>query len=224
VTEVRILVFAKAPVPGQVKTRLIPALGAAGAARLAARLLQFTLAQALAANLGPVELCASPAITHPDWTGQDLPLVGKEIGRANNRLETSAQGEGDLGARLARAAQRHLEAGRRILLIGTDCPTLSALQLREAAAALEEHEAALIPARDGGYVLLGLRTFHPSLFTALPWSTAAIADLTLARLQAMQWRVWVGEALADIDEPADLLCQISGESSIYLGGSAVDTP
>jgi rSAM/selenodomain-associated transferase 1 len=188
------LVFAKAPVPGRVKTRLIPALGAVGAARLAGRLLDDILGRALAADIGPVELCASPAVTHPDWAGHVLPAG----------LATSDQGAGDLGARMARAARRHLDTGRRVLLIGTDCPALSVLCLREAAAALDDHQAAMVPARDGGYVLLGLRGFHPSLFADLPWSTAAVADLTLARIAALGWRAWVGAELQDIDEPADL--------------------
>ncbi len=217
-SQVRILTFAKAPMPGRVKTRLIPALGAAGAARLARRLLRHTLTQAMAADLGSVELCACPAINHPDWAGQRLSLgisEGSEsrdpgivttrkawtsrpgedapvffeplfqAGGMADRLTTSTQGEGDLGARLARAARRHLDLGKWVLMIGADCPGLSAQRLREAAEALNNHEAALIPARDGGYVLLGLRTFHPSLFADLPWSTARVASLTLARIQAL---------------------------------------
>jgi rSAM/selenodomain-associated transferase 1 len=190
----RILIFAKAPVPGRVKTRLIPALGTVGAARLAARLLGHAVEQAMLADVGPVELCASPALAHPDWAGHRLP----------NGLETSDQGDGDLGVRMARAARRHLDAGQRVLLIGTDCPDLTARHLRDAAAALDNREAAMVPARDGGYVLLGLRTFHPTLFADLPWSTAAVADLTLARIAALSWHAWVGTALPDIDEPADL--------------------
>ena len=191
----RILVFAKAPVSGQVKTRLIPALGAAGAAGLARRLLDHTLAQALAAGCGTVELCASPDFSAPDWAAVPLPPG----------VATSAQGDGDLGARLARAARRHLAQGARVLLIGTDCPALSAVRLRAAAAALADHEAALYPALDGGYTLLGLRADHPSLFTAIPWSTAQVAAMTRARMQALGWRIWVGDALPDIDTPADLL-------------------
>lgn len=235
---VRILIFAKAPVPGRVKTRLIPALGAIGAAQLASRLLRHTLTQTMAADLGPVELCASPPLTHPDWASWNLslgisedsgtrdpgrvtfrpawtsrpaataPVISEPLfrtsGLAASRLETSNQGDGDLGARLARAAQRHLDLDGRVLLIGADCPGLSAQHLRDAAEALDDHEAALIPARDGGYVLLGLRTFDPSLFTDLPWSTSVVASLTLARIQALGWRVWIGDELVDIDEPADL--------------------
>jgi rSAM/selenodomain-associated transferase 1 len=191
----RILVFAKAPLPGQVKTRLIPALGAAGAAQLARQMLGHTLQQAQMAGIGPVELCASPGITASDWAGYPLP----------HGVETSEQGEGDLGARMARACRQALTRNQRVLLIGTDCPGLTALRLRAAATALDRNEAALYPAMDGGYPLLGLRTFHLSLFTDMPWSTSAVAELTLARMQALEWCVWVGDALADIDEPADLV-------------------
>lgn len=191
----RILVFAKAPVPGRVKTRLIPALGPVGAARLAGRMLGHTLEQALSAGIGPVELCASPVFTAPDWADWPLPPG----------IALSTQGDGHLGARLAGAARRHLEQGTRVLLIGTDCPTLSSRHLRAADAALDSHDAALYPALDGGYALLGLRTFHASLFMDMPWSTSRVAALTRARIQALGWRPWVGEALPDIDEPADLL-------------------
>jgi len=194
----RIVIFAKAPVPGKVKTRLIPALGAEGAARLAKCMLDNTLVQALGAGVGPVELCASPAISSvdwADWTKNALPPG----------VETSDQGEGDLGERMARASRRTLSEGNRLLLIGTDCPGLSADHLRAAAAALDCHEAAIYPAVDGGYPLLGLRAFHPSLFADIPWSTPAVAELTLARMDALKWRVWLGETLADIDEPADLV-------------------
>jgi hypothetical protein len=202
VSQVRILLFAKAPVPGRVKTRLIPALGAEGAARLAGRLLCHALAQALKADLGPVEVCASPAPAHPDWQPW-LPALC-QMGAPGPRLAWSDQGEGDLGARMARPARGYLDAGEPVLLMGTDCPALTPQRLREAARALQAHEAGLIPARDGGYVLLGLRAFPPSLFTAMPWGGSTVADLTLRRLRDLNWRVWVGDALADIDVPADL--------------------
>lgn len=194
-TPVRIVIFAKAPVPGQVKTRLIPALGEAGAARLAARMLDLALQQALAAAVGPVELCMSPAPDSPDWA--DIPLPPG--------IETSDQGEGDLGARMARAAQRVIERGEAVLLTGTDCLELAAERLRKAAEQLETHDAVLYPAQDGGYVLLGLRAFDASLFAGMPWSTATVAGLTLERLTVLDWRVWVGETLRDIDEPGDLI-------------------
>jgi hypothetical protein len=194
-TPVRIVIFAKAPVPGRVKTRLITVLGAAGAAQLAARMLDRALAQALAAAAGPVELCMSPAPDAPEWAGIALPAG----------IDVSDQGEGDLGVRMARPAQRAVARGEAVLLTGTDCPDLTAARLRVAAAQLAGHDAVLHPAEDGGYPLLGMRVFDASLFEDMPWSTPAVADLTLERLAALGWKVWVGDTLRDIDEPADLL-------------------
>ena len=193
-TAVRIVIFAKAPVPGRVKTRLIPALGDAGAAQLAERMLEQALQQARAAAVGPVELCMSPAPDAPEWAGIPLPAG----------IDVSDQGEGDLGAHMARAAQRAIARGEAVLLTGTDCPDLTAERLRVAAAQLARHDAVLHRAEDGGYPLLGLRAFDATLFEKMPWSTAAVADLTLERIAALGWTVWVGDTLRDIDEPADL--------------------
>lgn len=191
---VRILVFAKAPQPGRVKTRLIPALGAEGATRLAARLLHHALEQARAAGVGPVELCMSPAPGSPEWASILLPPD----------ITTSDQGEGDLGRRMARAVQRCIDGGEAALLMGTDCPGLDAERLRQAAARLQDHDAVLHPAEDGGYPLLGLNAFAPELFADMPWSTSAVARLTLERMAALGWRAWIGETLRDIDVPGDL--------------------
>ena len=185
----RIVVFAKAPVPGRVKTRLIPALGAEGAANLARRMLEWTLDEAAASGLA-VELCGEPGAE--GW-GELLPPV-----------PFSLQGGGDLGERLARASDRVLGEDENVLLIGADCPALDGGKLREAAAALAEHDAVLYPAEDGGYVLLGLARFDPSLFRDIPWSTSAVAARTLERIAALGWTVHVGPTLSDVDEPADL--------------------
>lgn len=191
---VRIVVFAKAPQPGFAKTRLIPALGALGAADLARRMLVHTLKKALAAKVGPVELCVTPSAAEPVW--QTLAIA--------NAVQWTDQGEGDLGARMARAAQRTLESGESVLLIGTDCPPLSAASLQQAACALERTDAVLFPTFDGGYALLGLSRFHPSLFTDIAWSTDTVAVETLCRLGQLGWTVQSQPMLHDIDEPADL--------------------
>ena len=194
----RIVIFAKAPQPGSVKTRLMPALGAEGAATLARRLLAHTLQQALAADVGKVELCMSPAPSDPDWCGVAIP----------GAVQRTAQGQGDLGARMACAARRVTQntesADRSVLLIGTDCPALTASGLKQAAQQLEQHDAVLIPAHDGGYVLLGLKSPWPELFDYMPWSTSSVAVETLQRMAVLNLRVWQGPTLHDVDEPTDL--------------------
>jgi rSAM/selenodomain-associated transferase 1 len=173
----RIVIFAKAPVAGLAKTRLVPALGAQGAARLAAALLRHAVAQALASAAGPVELCVTPAPRDPVWSGL-MPQA---------QLSWSDQGDGDLGERMARAAQRALAAGSPVLLMGTDCPELTAGRIREAAASLLAADATLVPAFDGGYVLLGLNRFDASLFAGIAWSTATVAQATRARVEQLGW-------------------------------------
>lgn len=190
----RIIVFAKAPVAGLAKTRMIPALGPEGAAKLARRMLRKTLACAVEAATGPIELRVTPEITSPEWLGVEI-AQGTEI---------VAQGEGDLGARLARAAQRALEQDGKVLLIGTDCIEMSAPLLRDAAAALECNDAVLYPAADGGYVLLGLARFHPSLFESVAWSTENVARATVERIRQLGWSLETGPQLHDVDGPDDL--------------------
>ena len=190
----RIIIFAKAPQPGFAKTRLISALGAERAAELARQMLFNTLHEAIAAEIGTVELCVTPAIHHPAWRGIQLPAG----------IEISDQGEGDLGARLALASERALVNAEQILLIGTDCVEMSGGLLREAAQALQEHDAVIHCTADGGYALLGLQRFSPFLFSDIPWSTDAVADTTIARIGQLGRSVHIGQMLHDVDEPQDL--------------------
>ena len=191
----RLLIFAKAPQAGLTKTRLIPTLGAAGAADLARQMMAHTLSQALAAEAQAVELCMSPAAGDPAWLGVTLP----------GALELSDQGEGDLGERMDRAMNRALarQAGP-VLLMGSDCPALSAGHISDAARRLAQHDAVLVPAADGGYVLIGLNAPCPEVFTQMAWSTPTVAAETLHRLAALGMRVWLGPTLHDIDEAVDL--------------------
>lgn len=190
----RIVIFAKAPIPGQAKTRLIPALGETVAARLAHRMLLRTVAEAEAAGLAIPELCATPHPFDLEW-GPFLPKA---------EIRYTDQGGGDLGERLARAAKRVILLGESVLLIGTDCPALSGRLLRTAAQELESHDAIIHPTLDGGYALLGLRKFDPSLFTGIAWSTDSVARATIARIRALGWSLHLGATLRDVDEPADL--------------------
>jgi uncharacterized protein len=190
----RLIVMAKAPVAGAVKTRLIPALGAERAAALAERLLEHALRQAVAAKVGVVELCAAPDVDHPTF----VRLQGE------HGVVLSAQGEGDLGQRMQRALEHALSQGGPACLIGTDAPALDAATLRRAFAELQHHDAVFAPAFDGGYALVGLRRPAPTIFERMPWSTAQVMTLTRQRLAAAGLTFTELPTVHDIDEAADL--------------------
>jgi rSAM/selenodomain-associated transferase 1 len=191
---VRIVIFAKAPIAGLAKTRLIPALGAERAAQLARRMLLHTLREACKADVGPVEMCVTPGLADPAWTS--LPPIGGIL-----RTE---QPQGDLGIRLAKRTARAIEAGEQVLLVGTDCPQLDARRLQQAAALLSHSDSVLLPTFDGGYALLGLQRFHHEVFDRIPWSTAEVAAVTCERIRRLGWSLSIGSVLHDIDEPGDL--------------------
>lgn len=191
-----LVVFAKAPVAGQAKTRLAPTLGAAGAAALAERLLGHTLEQARSAGLAAIELCATPDAAHPAFA---------RLAALHPGLQLAVQGDGDLGARMHRALARRLAACRQVLLIGTDAPALDAGMLQAAAQALADRDAVFVPALDGGYALVGLTQPRPELFIDLAWSTPDVMAETRRRARHAGLR-WVElPAVADIDEAADLV-------------------
>jgi len=194
-----IAILAKAPVAGLAKTRLAPALGAQGAATLAARLLDHAVAQAVAAAVGPVTVWATPDTTHPAFV-----RLQRQHGVA-----LAVQGGGDIGQRMAAVfaatfAASFAEQGGPLLLMGSDLPGLDAAVLQQAAAALATHDAVLVPALDGGYGLIGLHRPVPALFEGLAWSTPAVLAQTRQRLAAAGLRHAELAAVADIDEPADL--------------------
>jgi rSAM/selenodomain-associated transferase 1 len=190
-----VIVFAKAPLPGLAKTRLAPALGADGAAALAARMLVHTVGQAVAAGLGPVEICAAPDAGHP---------LFERLAR-DHGVRLTVQGSGDLGERMHRAFERVLASGLPALLIGTDAPALDATVLRQAAAALHDGDAVFVPALDGGYVAVGLHRADLRWFSGIAWSTPRVMQHTRERLAAAGQRWAELPPLADIDEPADLV-------------------
>lgn len=186
-----IAVMARVPVAGRAKTRLIPALGAEGAAALQARLIERTVATATAARIGPVTLWATPDETHPLFSA-----LRRQFGVALVR-----QPDGDLGARMHAAVEA---AAGAALVIGTDCPALSADHLHRAAATLRNYDVVVIPADDGGYVLIGLRQPQAALFEGIEWGTATVMAETRRRLQSLtlSWREL--PTLWDVDTPEDL--------------------
>jgi rSAM/selenodomain-associated transferase 1 len=191
----RIVVFAKAPEPGKVKTRLIPALGEAGAAALHRRLVMHSLRVARDAGLGPVELWCAPDTRHAFFAECE-----RQFGASLH-----SQCEGDLGARMRYAFEKVLERAERAILVGSDIPALSAQYLRDAERALgRAHDAVVGPAEDGGYVLIGLARCDPELFRDIPWGEPEVLAETRRRLAALRWRCLELPALWDVDRPEDL--------------------
>ena len=194
-TRCRIVVFAKAPEPGRVKTRLIPTLGEAGAAALHRRLVMHNLRAAQEADLGPVELWCAPDTRHAFFA---------ECERGFG-VSLHSQCEGDLGARMRRALEEVLGRAERAILVGSDIPALSAQYLRDAERALSGARDVVIgPAEDGGYVLIGLKRSDPELFRDIPWGEPEVLAETRGRIAALRWRCFELPALWDVDRPEDL--------------------
>jgi len=188
------LVFAKAPRAGEVKTRLIPLLGADGAAALHRQLLHQTLVTATDARLGPVQLHAAPDVD--DAFLQDC---ARRFGVA-----LVAQRGPDLGARMRHAFETALAGYRQVIVIGTDCPVLAPRHLWAAQTALAGgNDAVLVPAEDGGYALLGLARCDERLFADVAWGGDTVLATTRERLRALHWRWHELETLWDVDRPAD---------------------
>ena len=188
------IVFAKAPQPGAVKTRLVPLLGAEGAAALHAKLVKRTLDTVRAAALKPVELHCAPDIEDPFFRFCD--------GQYGVILEPQASG--DLGARMLCAFGKALATHARALLIGTDCPALTARHLRQADRALREGaDAVCVPCEDGGYALIGLTRVDARLFEGIIWGGESVMADTRARLKQLGWTWRELETLWDVDRPED---------------------
>lgn len=188
-----LLVFARAPVPGAAKTRLMPALGADGAARASAALTRRALRAAIEAGIGTVELWCAPDCGHPFFTD-----CARDFG-----VTLHAQSAGDVGRRMAQAFDDALSRHARVVLIGADAVSLQAADLAAAAAALRDHDAAFAPAEDGGYLLVALRSRQPALFDGPIWGTPSVWTQTRARLDALGLRTSVLPTGYDVDHPAD---------------------
>lgn len=189
----RILVFAKAPVIGQVKTRLQAALSERQCLELYQQMLKHCLQQLSQSRLAPVEL----------WVTADHPFWEKLSQRYEFRLRF--QQGADLGQRMAHALNESLSYSESVVAIGTDCPFLDSGYLEEAFINLAENSPVVLgPALDGGYVLMGLRQFSTRLFEGIPWGTDQVLARTLRQISDLGWPCSVLASLADIDRPEDL--------------------
>jgi len=176
----RLLLFTKAPEPGRVKTRLAALLGTDAAADLYENLLHDCLELCVSADLCPVEIYCSPSTGH-DFFQQC---------RARYHIGLQQQLQGDIGQRMSRAIMSALQRAEHVVLIGADCPALTADDLDSAFHALQQGtDVVLGPAEDGGYYLIGMSAHHPDLFENIPWSTHQVlaATETLLREQGLSW-------------------------------------
>jgi rSAM/selenodomain-associated transferase 1 len=191
---IAVLVFARAPQPGKVKTRLIPLLGAEGAAGLHARLAKRTLETARAAGFLRIELHGAPDCDDPFF----------RFCAGHYGVTLVPQAPGDLGARMLAAFEVTLAAHDRVLLVGTDCPALTARHLRQAERALRDGaDAVFAPCEDGGYALIGLARVDAKLFDGIVWGTGGVMAETRTRLQQLGWTWRELETLWDVDRPED---------------------
>jgi rSAM/selenodomain-associated transferase 1 len=186
--DVAIIVFARAPVPGQAKTRLIPRLGAWRAAALQAQLTGRALRTARAARCGRVEL-----------------HVTRRHGLFEKEFPVKRQKGGDLGVRMLNAFENALRRHRAVVLIGTDCPALKPADLRRAARLLRGAcDAVLAPAEDGGYALIGLKRARKAIFEGIDWGGDAVLRQTLAKIRLLDFNCRLLRTVWDLDRPEDL--------------------
>jgi rSAM/selenodomain-associated transferase 1 len=194
-------IIAKEPVPGAAKTRLIPALGAGGAARVAAAMLADTVA--VARTVGASSwLCYTPDAAR------------QRFARIAPGFTLLPQRGADLGDRLA-ACLRHLlhahpAGGARAAIIGADTPHLPAALCQQAFALLDHADLVLGPALDGGYYLVAARALWPELFVGVPMGTDRVLQVTLDRAACLGLRVALLPALRDLDRVEDLHAALAG--------------
>ena len=190
---ISIAIFAKAPIAGFAKTRLVPILGAKGAADLQHQMIVRTVQIALASEVGPVSLWCAPSCGH---------ALFSSLATAH-AIELHAQSGTDLGARMLNAFERLTDNGP-VILIGTDCPMLQAIHLIDCARLLREaQDIVILPTEDGGYALLGATGPWGALFRDMPWGTDRVMPETRLRAQQVGLRLLEPALLWDVDTPAD---------------------
>ena len=182
-----IIVFAKAPVPGNVKTRMIPAVGRGGAVKLQKNLTEKTMSV----------LKDFPVVIYSDREDLFISRLAEKYG-VEIRLQ---QGE-DLGERMRNAIKAELQNSKKVLLVGIDCPEHTRKDIEAAFERLDDHEAVFIPAVDGGYVLVGVKEDIPEIFSDISWSTSVVMEQTLQKIG--QRKVFLLPPKHDIDNPDDL--------------------
>lgn len=184
-----LMIFAKAPAPERVKTRLIPAVGAEGAARLHAAFVRDVVARHRQPERRMV-VWRGGDLAHPLWT---------QLG-----VDLATQPSGDLGARLTTAFVEEMADGAPVVVLGTDSPTLPPALVDQAFAALAHHPVVIGPACDGGYYLIGMRGDVAPVFDGITWGTEVVFAQTVEALNAAGIDYAVLDFWYDVDRPDDL--------------------
>jgi rSAM/selenodomain-associated transferase 1 len=190
-----IMVFCKAPIPGQVKTRLIPVLTAAEAAQLHIELTEKTVQIATQKRFCAVQLWCSPICGHPFFS---------TLAQTYSLVRQVQKGD-DLGERMHHAFCQALSHFSHAIIIGCDCPSLTHDDLEQALSLLTHGKQCVIaPAEDGGYVLIGLDQPQSALFEAMPWGTDTVLGLTRAKLDSLNLDYCELKTQWDVDTVVDL--------------------
>lgn len=191
-----LIIFSRYPEPGKTKTRMIPALGAEGAADLQRRLSEYTIKQARTLRqLREVEIAVY-------FAGGDINLMRDWLG---DDVSYYAQTEGDLGKKMQSAfADNFNQNKERVVIIGIDCPGVDSNVLNSAFTALKDNDLVLGKAEDGGYYLIGLRNFYPELFSNIEWGTSKVFATTKSIAEKSNLTIGFLPVLQDIDRPEDL--------------------
>lgn len=189
-----IQVFCKAPIVGQVKTRLQPELSAAQAVAVHEALATRTLAMVNERRLCPVQLWCAPSVEHPFFMCASVTYG----------VSLHLQAEGDLGQRMDAALRAGLKGYTSVILLGCDCPSLTTEDLRQAIHALKQpNEVVLAPTEDGGYSLIGVNRPQPELFIDISWSSAAVMEQTRGKIKALQLKSLELKTQWDVDTYED---------------------
>ena len=224
---VRVIILAKAPIAGFAKTRLIPAIGKDNAALVAQKLLIHAVTEVASTSYACC-LQVVPGPAHADWDRyretinekfENQIVCVEKTGNADqdntpvdhsNPLVWSEQCEGDLGHRLSGAVasvtsdKNSKYDDHPVIVMGTDCPAITASLITEAGQLLKDYDAVLLPVEDGGYGLIGMRTINDEVFREIRWSTQYTADDTRKQMQKLGWRWYEFDVVSDIDEATDL--------------------
>ena len=190
----KLLIFTKAPILGEVKTRLQPDYSPEQSLELHKKLVINTLTSVSHSTGFDIDLCCTPNRQHLFFLDCENSFS----------IALSDQVGDDLGERMAFAFSSGLQLYEKVIIIGTDCPELDGEYIKNALKALDDFDAVIGPAEDGGYVLLGLKNFSPKLFSGISWGNDTVFKQTQKVLSDLSWSCQELAIMHDLDRPEDL--------------------